>query len=504
MSSLAFSALLFAALCCWLSSAQSPATGSISLGFRYDFSASSVETGGPEVSFDLHCNPVEQFTTIPSSGGTLTAFQTYVDFSQTTVSGFVRFALYAVSTAGTYTLVAGTDSSSDIAVAPSNVAGPTLVSTTAPLYYPSGSSYTVLPNTNYSLCFINNGGAQYVPGTTTNGSIFMYHWTEGGSSPNVVVIPYYLEQALPNPLVATGTSGSTWQVWMTVSAPVLTWQFAYGLQGALTSATYSGFSVCTVGQFLTAPTQLSTGGYTIYQMYGTRTFTNSTLNVTHNIIGLAPVGTDGNDATLFPTAYPYVDGGGVTYAMDGYATFPGDAATGGDPYYTAANPFVNMYNQSGTGLFYEDGYNVDINNGGYTTQIGTGIVLSAANSASVYSCAALGGAPGSVSSSSTAGVVASSSSAAATGGVTSSSTAAVVSTAASTAATTASSSSAAVAPTSAASPSSSASTPASTASTPSSSTAAPGTVPISTSAASSVRGGWVALFALLAVAALLA
>ena len=165
---------------------------------------------------DLHCNPVQQFTSLPASGGLLLSFSTTYQGQTTNNNVTIRMALYSVSTAGVYTLVAGTQPGSDMvavySAAAQNVQN--TISTSAPLYYPSGSSLQVLPTLNYSLCFSSSALNQSVT------SFLQYYWQNQAGS--LLLQPYYLTSPLPNPLSAgTGaitTSSNSWQMWMTVQA----------------------------------------------------------------------------------------------------------------------------------------------------------------------------------------------------------------------------------------------------------------------------------------------
>jgi hypothetical protein len=165
---------------------------------------------------DLHCNPLQQFTSLPASGGLLLSFSTTYQSQTTNNNVTIRMALYTVSTAGVYTLVAGTQTGSDmVARYNASVAGvQQTISTSGPLYYPSGSYLQVLPTLNYSLCFSSSALNQSVT------SFLQYYWQSQPGS--LLLQPYYLTQPLPNPLSAgTGaitTSTNSWQMWMTVQA----------------------------------------------------------------------------------------------------------------------------------------------------------------------------------------------------------------------------------------------------------------------------------------------
>ena len=179
--------------------------------------------GGPYASGgnpnDLHCNPVQTFPQLPPAGGLLQGFGTTYQAQTTNNNVTIRLALYSVSTAGVYTLVAGTAPGSDM-VAPYSaaVAGvQQTISTSGPLSYPSASttSVQILPSLSYSLCFSSSALNQSVT------SFLQYYWQNQAGS--LLLQPYYLSSPLPSPLTSgTGvitTSSNSWQIWMNVLAP---------------------------------------------------------------------------------------------------------------------------------------------------------------------------------------------------------------------------------------------------------------------------------------------
>jgi hypothetical protein len=244
---------------------------------------------------------------------------------------------------------------------------------------------------------------------------------------NPILRPYFFTDPLPNPLVANGASGSTWEIWITVSVPaaqLVTYQFVY----ALTNSS-AAFSICATGTFYAVSTPIAGSSPTQYYVLGvsgTRTFTNASGSFPQQIIGLAQPNTDGNDLRLSP-ASPFVDGAGITYALSGPAIYgpgdPGIQPADGSLGLAEFAMFINLYNNSNT-------IAEDNGGGNLNTPVGPGILLSAPNANTPYTCAALQAAAGSSSSaapavpSSSAAAASSSSSAAA---IPSSSSAAVLS-----------------------------------------------------------------------------
>ena len=217
-SAVCFSVATVLLLLLSLASAQ---TGTITLGWQTDPQATGAILADGQVADDLHCNPLQTFTTtqMPSTGAALLSFGTY--YVPNSVSGATspvcRVALYSVSASNVWTLVSGTQSGSDIPLTYGNAATKTAATSGAAstLLYPGGgSSYTVMPNINYSLCFSNTAG-------NYSGGASMYLWPQATVSTSFVYVPYYPTDPLPNPFpfaLAT-VSTNTWQVWMNVQVP---------------------------------------------------------------------------------------------------------------------------------------------------------------------------------------------------------------------------------------------------------------------------------------------
>ena len=151
----------------------------LSLGWFANPQATTQLMENNQAGSDLHCDPVQQYSNVPSSGALFQSFSTYYDAN--TVSGpgvVVRMALYQV-TGSTWTLVVGTQTGSDLPLVAGTVSGGTLATSAGlgALYYPSGTSATVYPNTNYSLCFSNTAVAQ---GLTAE----MFLWPAGTTLTN--------------------------------------------------------------------------------------------------------------------------------------------------------------------------------------------------------------------------------------------------------------------------------------------------------------------------------
>lgn len=167
-----------------------PSTSSqyINLGYQTDATATSTISSAGEATNDLHCNPIQQYNTLPAYGALLQRFATYYNPSGTTVSGVCRMALYQVTSAGVWILVAGTIAASDLPMVPGASSSPTLVVSSGPLYYPNqATSATILPNTQYSICFSNNGG-----NLTADGMISQYLWTESTSLVNYALASQHI------------------------------------------------------------------------------------------------------------------------------------------------------------------------------------------------------------------------------------------------------------------------------------------------------------------------
>ena len=219
-----------------------PVGTSLVLGYQTDPTATAPMGFSSMMSSVLHCNPPQTFGQLPASGAVLQNFSTNYDPTQTNVNGTTRIALYQVS-GSAWTLLAGTSSTtgSDLSLGPGVQPGPVTVTSHGPLYYPAGSSVTLYPTASYSLCFSTNGAALAAPvagtNTTKNGTVAQYTWSD--SLLNYVLMPYTLSTPLPNPLVATNTSYTTWQVWMNVNVAVAS------LQSSSSAATGAGAGTTT-------------------------------------------------------------------------------------------------------------------------------------------------------------------------------------------------------------------------------------------------------------------
>ena len=185
-------------------------------------------TANAQRANDLHCNPVQTFDSLPADGLQLLSFQ--MSYWPLTVrsSGpavVIRVGLYQVSDSGVWQLVASTDPGSDLPLHHASVdysvpasSGP------GPLLFPSGgSSYSLLPGVNYSLCFSND--ALNVSGNVP--SAYMNLWE---NEPLDVVQaysfqPYYIADPLPlqfpaEEAVAPASNNNVWQLWLTAGTPL--------------------------------------------------------------------------------------------------------------------------------------------------------------------------------------------------------------------------------------------------------------------------------------------
>lgn len=164
-----------------------------------------------EAANDLHCNPVQTFPYLPSTGATLTSFATYYwpNDDSTSTPAIVRMAVYQVLTNGSYVLLGGTTSVSDLVLPVSSTVGPVLVtSPSGPFQYGSTSqtSITILPSLRYSLCLMDNAQNQSV-----NDWVYQGAWIE----PSTTNLPqafenYYLSQPLPTLYVGNAVSSTSW------------------------------------------------------------------------------------------------------------------------------------------------------------------------------------------------------------------------------------------------------------------------------------------------------
>ena len=193
-------------------------TYNLSLGWFTNPAATTQLLENNQAGADLHCNPVQQYSSLPTAGAPFQSFSTYYDANTVSAGGiFVRMALYQVS-GSSWTLVVGTQAGSDLPLLNgSHVGGGTLATSAGlgALYYPSGTSATILPGNSYSLCFTNNA-------VNNSQTAEMFLWPAGTTLVNYALSGYLLSQPLPNPYPAAqaaGSATSTWLIWFTVAAP---------------------------------------------------------------------------------------------------------------------------------------------------------------------------------------------------------------------------------------------------------------------------------------------
>ena len=118
---------------------------------------------------------------------------------------------------------------------------------------------------------------------------------------------------------------------------VVYWKYTLGgAQGGV------GYGVCASGTMTTGNLYIlgtSPPGYQVYAINGTRTIvTSQTAAITQTIIGLGPTGDDGATNVLY-ASNPGVDGGGLTYLLNGVIAVVGQS--------TGNQTYVNMFNNSG-------------------------------------------------------------------------------------------------------------------------------------------------------------
>jgi hypothetical protein len=192
------------------------------LGWYVDSTAQTQMSEASQAVNDLHCNPPQQFTTLPAAGAIFESFSTFYDASSVSAPStpVVRMALYQVSSSGTWSLLVGTQNGSDLLLTPGSIDGGTLATSSGPFYYAPNVALPVMifPNSSYALCFSNNAG-----NLSSSGTANMFLWPQGGNLQNYALQPYYLTQQLPltypaSAALQTGVT-DTWQIWMTVAAP---------------------------------------------------------------------------------------------------------------------------------------------------------------------------------------------------------------------------------------------------------------------------------------------
>ena len=212
--------LLLALLVCLSSllSCVSGQTYNLSLGWFANAAATTQLQENNQAANDLHCDPIQQYSSLPAAGALFQSFSTYYDANTVTGKGaVVRMALYSI-TGSTWNLVVGTQTGSDLPLVPGTVSGGTLATSAGlgPLYYPNGAtSATIYPGTSYSVCFTNTA-----EGMGQGAAMFL--WPAGATVVNYAYSPYSITQPLPNPYPAAasaGTATDTWQIWFTVAAP---------------------------------------------------------------------------------------------------------------------------------------------------------------------------------------------------------------------------------------------------------------------------------------------
>ena len=188
------------------------------LGWYADSTAQTQLQENNEAANDLHCNPIQQYNTLPAAGAYFESFSTFYDASS--VSGptpSVRMALYQITPAGVWNLLVATQTGSDLMLPASSAGGGTLATSMGPFYYgPSASQPVVIyPMANYSICFSNNA-------IGLGGTAHMFLWPQGGGLVNYALTNYNLSAAqVPVVFDAVSTAGAsttTWQVWFTVAA----------------------------------------------------------------------------------------------------------------------------------------------------------------------------------------------------------------------------------------------------------------------------------------------
>ena len=200
---------------------------------------------------DLHCDPIQTFNGLPASGAQLSSFGvTYYPAASTPFTAgpavgaypTARVGVYQVSSTGNFTLLAATFGASDIPLSYAAVYSSALATSSGALYYPGGaSSATIYPNTNYSLCF-SNDGLDYA-----GGGAQMYYWPQDSGAVNYAWLSYDFSQPFPTvypAATAAGVSTTTWQVWMNLAVP----NSVLAAQNASTGLVFvtSQFSYCMV------------------------------------------------------------------------------------------------------------------------------------------------------------------------------------------------------------------------------------------------------------------
>ena len=329
---------------------------------------SATSSDSSQLANELHCNPIQQFNTLPTTGAQMSSIGiTYAPFysSPFTDGPYIgqypseRVGVYQVSAAGVWALVAATFGSSDIPLSVGTVTTPTLTNSSGPFMTPSGmsSSITIYPNTNYSLC-ISNNAADYL-----GGQAYMFEWPEVPNLVNYAWSSYDFTDPFPNifpgTAVVEGYSTPTWQIWMNLAVPN-TVLAAQSLNTTVSPIVTSQFSYCIVTSAETyAPYVFSTGikattsGVLSAWQYSPGSFYITALSGTIDIVGgathtvsLLPVYSHDNNDNEFEvfvgnSGRVYLDYSGLSLEVDNstYLNF-GDGLVknqstegGGDGYY---------------------------------------------------------------------------------------------------------------------------------------------------------------------------
>ena len=266
--------LLLALLLALLSPANGQAVGSYLGWLTNPLSTVALEASGPLTANDLHCNPVQQFSSLPAAGVPLVNFQTTyypysVSFPGPTITA--RMALYAVNASNSFNLVAYTTRGSDLQLPYiPHTLGAVTATNSGPLSFAgNASSYTLLPSIKYSLCIIYTAG-------NLSSSMSVNVWYSGaGADVAYAVIGYYLEQPLPNPYpAATASHGnSVFQYWMNGAVPVVS------SSSSSTGAAASAAGLPPVSAFPLVQPSAQPFGVAPFYMVGQPQFTPGSLGV---------------------------------------------------------------------------------------------------------------------------------------------------------------------------------------------------------------------------------
>ena len=206
------------------------------------------------------------------------------------------------------------------------------------LTYPLGTSKS--PDINFE--FDQFGSAQYIDLNADNINYVQ------SSNQGFSYAPY---QADGNGAHAACNSNNNTQVAFTPKTQQ--WTFCYSIYGS--DSTNGNFVIQSSGTLTTYAQPVNTTssgdqfpasrpGYVVIGISGTRSWSNSSLSVTNNILGLVPATELFENTALFDNvifaSYPYVDAGGLTFYLDG-PVYPQVL----DPYGLVLNnvTFVNIH-----------------------------------------------------------------------------------------------------------------------------------------------------------------